>query len=164
MIFITVGTHEQPFDRLLKYVDRYIDETHTKETIICQSGYSTYIPKNYKVEKFLSFERMQELITEARVVITHGGPSSFISALAKNKIPIVIPREKEFGEHVNDHQKVFCRKVCDEKGNILLAENYDQFKKLLKEYTIITKNKDSNFKPHNDIFCKKLDSLIGELK
>ena len=42
MIFITVGTHEQPFNRLLRYIDRYIDETKTKEWIICQSGYSDY--------------------------------------------------------------------------------------------------------------------------
>ena len=29
MIFVTVGTHEQPFDRLLKCIDKMIDDEKT---------------------------------------------------------------------------------------------------------------------------------------
>ena len=47
---------------------------------------------------------MNELVEKARIVITHGGPSSFLMVLQKGKIPIVVPRQKQFDEHVNDHQ------------------------------------------------------------
>ena len=104
MIFITVGTHEQPFDRLLKCVDKMIDDGIIKEEIICQKGYSTYEPKNYMAEKLIPYEQMQENIKKARIVITHGGPASFLDPLKYGKIPVVVPRKKEFNEHVNDHQ------------------------------------------------------------
>ena len=45
MIFVTVGTHEQPFNRLIECVDNLKkDETITEEVVI-QTGYSTYEPK-----------------------------------------------------------------------------------------------------------------------
>ena len=163
MIFITVGTHEQPFNRLLRYMDRYIDETKTKEWIVCQSGYSTYIPKNYKTEKFTKFEQMQDYLESARIVITHGGPSSFIPVLAKGRIPIVVPREKIFNEHVNDHQKDFCRKVNEEKGQFILCTNYEEFRDALLNYEKRSKIMQSGFKPHNAEFCKELDNKIEEL-
>ena len=68
MIFITVGTHEQPFDRLLKGVDKMIDDGIIKEEVICQKGYSTYEPKNYIAEKLIPYEQMQENIRKARIV------------------------------------------------------------------------------------------------
>ncbi|MBO4860171.1 MAG: hypothetical protein J5530_01350, partial [Clostridia bacterium] len=40
----------------------------------------------------------------ARLVITHGGPSCYIDVLENGKIPIVVPRCHKFGEHVDDHQ------------------------------------------------------------
>ena len=50
MIFVTVGTHEQQFDRLIKYVD----ELNLPEEVIIQRGYSDYIPRNCRAEKLLS--------------------------------------------------------------------------------------------------------------
>ena len=46
MIFITVGTHEQPFDRLLKCIDKLVEEGKIKEEVVCQKGYTEYEPKN----------------------------------------------------------------------------------------------------------------------
>ena len=43
MIFVTVGTHEQQFNRLVEYMDRWAS-THEEEVII-QTGFSTYKPK-----------------------------------------------------------------------------------------------------------------------
>ena len=40
MIFVTVGTHEQPFNRLVKYMDEWAAEHD--EAVIIQTGYSTY--------------------------------------------------------------------------------------------------------------------------
>ena len=43
MIFVTVGTHEQSFNRLVKYMDEY-KKNNIDEDIIIQTGFSTYIP------------------------------------------------------------------------------------------------------------------------
>ena len=41
MIFVTVGTHEQPFNRLVKAVDDLVGNGTIKEDVIVQKGYST---------------------------------------------------------------------------------------------------------------------------
>ena len=38
MIFVTVGTHEQPFDRLIKELDTLIEKKVITETVIAQIG------------------------------------------------------------------------------------------------------------------------------
>ena len=46
----------------------------------------------------MSFDDMQKTLKEARIVITHGGPSSFIEALQFGKVPIVVPRREKYNE------------------------------------------------------------------
>ena len=105
MIFVTVGTHEQPFDRLVKKMDDLVAEGVIQEPVMIQTGYSTYEPKHCSFQKLLPYPEMERHIAEARIIITHGGPASFISALQVGKIPIVVPRKSDLNEHVNDHQK-----------------------------------------------------------
>ena len=62
MIFVTVGTHEQQFDRLLKEVDRLKKENLIQDEVFIQTGYSNYVPKYCKWEKIISFEKMNQLI------------------------------------------------------------------------------------------------------
>lgn len=109
MIFCTVGTHEDPFDRLLRALDALAGE----ERVVIQSGYSTYAPTRWAAEKMMPFDRVQALMAEARIVVTHGGPASIMQALAHGKVPVVVPRQAKFGEHVDDHQVRFARKIGD---------------------------------------------------
>ena len=71
-----------------------------KEEVVVQKGYTDYEPKNYKAKKLISYDEMRFNIENARIVVTHGGPASFIAPLSIGKIPIVVPRKKEFNEHV----------------------------------------------------------------
>ena len=54
---------------------------------------------------------------KADIIITHGGPATFMSAITNGKKPIVVPRQEKFGEHVNDHQVDFARNVAKMNGN-----------------------------------------------
>lgn len=45
MIFVTVGTHEQQFNRLITCVDEMKENGLIKEEVMIQTGFSTYIPK-----------------------------------------------------------------------------------------------------------------------
>ena len=95
-----VGTHEQQFDRLVRAVDTL--ETH--EQRIIQYGYSTYEPVSSEAHEFLSFDEVKRYIQDANVVITHSGTGSVMLALSLGKLPIVAPRYKKYGEHIDNHQ------------------------------------------------------------
>ena len=108
MIFVTVGTHEQPFNRLIQKIDELKKNGIIQEKVIMQTGFSTYEPKYCEWSKLLPYKDMVQNVADARIVITHGGPASFIMPLQVGKIPIVVPRQKKFEEHVNDHQVEFA--------------------------------------------------------
>lgn len=131
MIFVTVGTHEQPFNRLIKEVDRLVETGIIKDEVFIQTGYSTYEPKFCKWSSLISFDKMNELMQTSDIIITHGGPATFMSAIANGKKPIVVPRQEKYGEHVNDHQIDFCEKVNSRFNNIYLVNNTNELRKLL---------------------------------
>ena len=103
MIFVTVGTHEQQFNRLIKYMDNLKGNYKIDDEVVIQIGFCTYTPKYCRWSRLFSYDEMLKNIQEARIVITHGGPASFIMPLQYGKIPIVVPRQKQYGEHVNNH-------------------------------------------------------------
>ncbi len=161
MIFVTVGTHEQQFNRLIKFMDDWAT-VHDEEVVI-QSGYSTYKPSKAKSNKIYAYDEMKSYVKDARVVITHGGPSSFIAPLQIGKIPIVVPRRKEFGEHVNNHQVDFCNIVAERKKNIIVVNDLSELGTIIDNYQKIADNMLSNFSSNNDKFCVKFADEIREL-
>lgn len=134
MIFVTVGTHEQPFDRLVRGVDELKRDGIIQEEVIVQTGYSTYCPTHCQWQRMFSYPQMCDHVTKARIVITHGGPSSMVMPLQAGKTPIVVPRQKRYGEHINDHQVAFTRRVARQMGMILLAEEVTQLAGLIQCY------------------------------
>lgn len=161
MIFVTVGTHEQQFNRLVKYMDQWALK-HDEEVII-QTGFSTYEPKNCKWQKLFTYQDMVRNIDKARIVLTHGGPSSFIMPLQIDKIPVVIPRKFEFNEHVNDHQVDFCKQVAQRQGNIIVVENISKLSDVLANYENLINQKTSKLKSNNAKFCKEFARLVNEI-
>ena len=164
MIFVTVGTHEQPFNRLVKKVDDLVAHGNIKEKVIIQTGFSTYNENHCEAHKMMSFDEMQQALKDARIVITHGGPSSFIEALQFGKVPIVVPRRQEYNEHVNDHQVDFTKLIEKRMNNIIPVYDIDQLSETIKNYEDIVKNKNtgesSNNREFNIRFEKIIDGLI----
>ena len=100
MIFVTVGTHIQPFNRLLESVDAL----PANQDRIIQYGASTYQLKNGSAHRFIEFDEVVSLMSRAEAVVSHGGVGSIVLALAVGQRPVVAPRLYRFGEHVDDHQ------------------------------------------------------------
>jgi len=161
MIFVTVGTHEQPFNRLVEYMDKWA-ESHD-EKVIMQTGFSTYEPKHCEWSKLYPFETMKKLVDDARIVVTHGGPSSFIMPLQVGKVPIVVPRVKELNEHVNDHQLVFAKAVAERQGNIIVVENIDELGDVIDNYDQKVSALKNELSSNNDRFCSEFEKLIDNL-
>lgn len=159
MIFVTVGTHEQQFNRLVEYMDEWA-HSHDEKVVI-QSGYSTYEPKHSEWSKFYPYQKMLEMVNNARIVITHGGPSSFIMPLQIGKTPIVVPRQYKYNEHVNDHQVKFCHQVEERLGNIIVVEDIEKLGRVVESYNEIKKNGKNT--SNNGRFCKELENIVGEM-
>lgn len=161
MIFVTVGTHEQPFNRLVKYIDSLKKDGTITEEVIIQTGYSTYEPKYCRWQKLFPYQEMIKLVDEARIVITHGGPSSFIMPLQIGKTPIVVPRRHEFNEHVNDHQVSFAKAVAERMGTIIVVEDMDKLGESITTYDEIIGGMESGLKSNNMKFCEELEKIVS---
>ena len=83
MIFVTVGTHEQPFNRLVKAVDELKRDGVITEDVIMQTGFSTYEPKYCQWSKLIPYQQMIKNVEDARIVITHGGDRDIIGSTKK---------------------------------------------------------------------------------
>lgn len=163
MIFVTVGTHEQAFDRLIEYIDRLKENEVIQENVVIQTGYSTYEPKYCKWQKLFPYQEMIKLVDEARIIITHGGPSSFIMPLQIGKTPIVVPRRLELNEHVNDHQVAFSKAVAERMGTIIVVDKLEELEKTILNYDQIIKKMDNGLASNNAKFNADLSKIVDEM-
>lgn len=164
MIFVTVGTHEQPFNRLIDAVDVLRGTGVIDEPVIIQTGFSTYEPQHCEWHKLLPYSEMMEKVAEARIVITHGGPASFIMPLQIGKIPIVVPRQLQFNEHVNDHQVDFTKAVAERMGNIIPIYNIAGLSDVISQYDeIVMSMQNMNLSSNTGFFCAELEKIANKL-
>lgn len=83
MIFVTVGTHEQPFNRLIQKVDELKRDGIIKDDVVIQMGFSTYEPKHCQWSKLIPYQQMAKNVADARIVITYGGARDIIGSTKK---------------------------------------------------------------------------------
>ena len=166
MIFVTVGTHEQPFDRLVKAVDELRAAGIISEPVMIQTGFSNYEPKHCEWREFLPYTEMKSNVEKARIVISHGGPASFLMPLQFGKIPIVVPRQLKFDEHVNDHQMEFTEFVAKKQGNIIPVYDIQNLGEIIQSYNELISHMQnhetsSNNTHFNEEFSSVADSLFS---
>lgn len=162
MIFVTVGTHEQQFTRLVEYMDKWAG-SHDEE-VIMQIGYTPYEPVNCKWQKLYKQKEMDELNAQARIVVTHGGPSCYIEVLHLGKTPVVVPRRHELGEHIDNHQLEVGREFKKRYGGIILIEDIETLGESLDNYDSIVENMDrKGFVSHSMEFCNGLSKIVDGL-
>jgi beta-1,4-N-acetylglucosaminyltransferase len=128
MIFVSVGTHEAPFDRLL----RSVYALALDDQIVVQRGPSQVRSSGRVVEaEYLSFDEVVGHIRKARAVVMHAGVGSVMVALANGKRPIVMPRLHRFDEHVDDHQLELARRL-EAQGLVTLVEEIEALREALE--------------------------------
>ena len=140
-IFLSVGTQKFPFDRLVKMVDRAVNDHASIYTAYGQTGYSTYTPVSFKSKPFLQRDEFDSLIRDSDLIITHGGVSTIVTGLKYKKKIIVVPRLQKYGEHVDDHQKQICD-AFGEKGFVLTVNDGDDI------WEAIQKSEHFHFQPY----------------
>lgn len=110
LLLVTVGTDHHPFARLLEWVGRWA-AAHPTWQIEVQHG-ATPAPAYGRPFPFCEHEELQRLLAAADVVVTHGGPATITQARAAGHVPVVVPRQHALGEHVDDHQVLFARRLA----------------------------------------------------
>lgn len=163
MIFVTVGTHEQQFNRLIKEIDELKKQGKLQEDVFIQTGYSDYEPSCCEWKKLLPYSEMAEKIEKARIVVTHGGPSSFIAVLQAGKIPVVVPRKADFQEHVNNHQADFVKMVSERQKNIIPVYEVEKLGDVLAGYEEIVGKMPLQNQSNNKIFNEQLEAIVKKM-
>lgn len=163
MIFVTVGTHEQPFNRLVKAVDELKRDGVITEDVVIQTGFSTYEPEYCTWSKLIPYQDMLKNVEDARIVITHGGPASFIMPLQIGKTPIVVPRQHQFNEHVNDHQVEFARNVAERMKTIIPVEDISKLGEVITNYDQIVAGMGHGMSSNNEKFCNELEKIVSDI-
>lgn len=108
MIFICVGSRKYQFDRLLKKIDELVNEKKLSEKIFAQIGKSNYIPKHYQYVCYMSPTDFHQKLSDADLIISHGGTGALVNALKLGKKVIAVPRLAKYEEHIDDHQVQIC--------------------------------------------------------
>lgn len=113
MIFVTLGTHHQPFDRLLDALSEF-----DPDELVVQYGPGTPPQGVSQAAAYMPFDEMLRNFDAADGVITHAGVGSIICARRAGHVPLVVPRRHDRGEHVDDHQGELTR-ALEARGTVV---------------------------------------------
>lgn len=122
MILLTVGT-QLPFDRLVRAVDAIAASIETP--IYAQTGDGRYQPLHMDWSARLRPTQFDEHMRQARLLISHAGIGSILSAQRHGKPIILFPRRAQFGEHRNDHQLATTRTLANRTGVYIAYDEND---------------------------------------
>lgn len=123
-VLVVVGSDHHPFDRLMRWVELWLDEhPEQRDFFFVQSGASPIRPR-CATTQLLAPGALAEKLKAADMVVCHGGPGSVLDCWNNGILPVAVPRLRQFGEVVDDHQFDFCRQLDDE-GRVVMARSYD---------------------------------------
>jgi beta-1,4-N-acetylglucosaminyltransferase len=97
-IFVTVGTREEPFARLMRAVEDLKKEGTIKEDVIVQAGATKYSSDCLEIFDFCAPEKIEELIKNAKYVITQESAGIGTICLKYQTRFLVMPRDFSCGE------------------------------------------------------------------
>ena len=138
MILVILGTQDKEFPRLLRAIEKEIENGVIQEKVVVQAGQTKYSSPYMEIFDLLPAPEFEKLMDQADLIITHGGAGSILSAIKKGKKVIAAARLAKYKEHHNDHQKQIIGEFAS-LGYILELKDFNKLGKLIE--------KSKNFKP-----------------
>jgi len=123
----SVGTDHHPFPRFLEWVAAAEQQLGVEAMV--QRGATPELAGLTTVD-YLPAEDLLAAMDAADVVVCHGGPGTIAAAIRCGHTPIVIARDPLLGEHVDDHQQRYTRKLRA-GGSIELPADLPEFLSLV---------------------------------
>ena len=152
MIFVTLGTQDKPFKRLLDY----LENSDINDEIIVQNGFTEYESNKLKLFKYLDKDDFDNYLKKADLIICHAGVGTIVNCLKNDKKVLAVPRLSKYGEHQNDHQLQIANAYF-QKGYILVMNDNVDFDEKIAE---LRKFEPKKFVSNNEIFVNKLKKYI----
>ncbi len=123
-VLVTLGTDVHPFDRLVSWTERLIQEVPALDVTV-QHG-TTRSAAGADNVAMMDGGEFSEALAHSDLVISQGGPGGIFEARSAGRLPLVVPRRQELGEHVDNHQVIFTSMLAEQRI-IRLAEGEDDF-------------------------------------
>lgn len=123
MIFVTLGTTNNPFPRLsAEVLSLVVNHGYDYSDFIIQSGVTKFSDSFTNKSEFYEKNLFDYYLSRSEFVISHAGVGTVMSCLIKNKIVIACPRYNQLNEHVDDHQLEFCEAMKDNQYLLALTK------------------------------------------
>ncbi|HEU4811933.1 MAG TPA: glycosyltransferase [Nocardioides sp.] len=124
LIVVLLGTDHHPFDRLTRWAVE-LAEIDGADWFV-QHG-STALPGTLRGARILPWGILNDLLHSADAVVSHGGPGMIMDARNAGHRPIVVPRDPQLGEHVDNHQQLFTARMS-QAGLVASASTRDELR------------------------------------
>lgn len=158
VIFVTVGTHDQSFERLLAAMDELASEYD--ESVVAQVGHSEYEPERMEWFDFVSESEINDYYQDASVVVGHAGAGTILTALSYEKPLILMPRLEEEGEHLDDHQ-LELTDALRERNGIFVADTVGDLQGAIDDALDHSKTIDQSSGDLVEYFSDNLERMVG---
>lgn len=161
MIFVAVGNANQGFLRLLNAVEMLAGQGLFGSDQVCiQSGHNpSFVPQFCKKDDFLPMDQFVEFIRNADLIIAHAGAGTLLHILQAGKVPVVMPRRRQYGEHVDDHQVELVQVLVSE-GRVVPAHEPEDLPAAIAEARRCSKQ---SIQPPPSRMLELVDQAITEL-
>ena len=124
MIFLSLGTHEQPFERAARRVAELAREDRP---VLIQHGATPPAEDlpHVRWTEYVGYDEMRELIEDSAAFVCHAGVGSVLTALTLGVTPIVMARRPDLAEHIDDHQLLFTQMLGQRELAIVPGDDED---------------------------------------
>ncbi len=102
MIFVTVGSMF-PFDRLIRLMDDWT-AAHPGDDVLAQIGDGAFEPVHMRWTRRLHPRAFADTVRKSSLIVAHAGMGSVFTASEFDRPIVILPRNREAGEHTTDHQ------------------------------------------------------------
>jgi UDP-N-acetylglucosamine--N-acetylmuramyl-(pentapeptide) pyrophosphoryl-undecaprenol N-acetylglucosamine transferase len=113
-VVVTLGTQgNYPFRRAVEAVTRVLPQVAGADTeVLWQVASTDTSDLGIRARDRVQASELHQAIAEADVVICHAGVGSVLNALDRGKSPVLLPRSRAYGEHVDDHQWLIAEQLA----------------------------------------------------
>ena len=153
MIFVTLGTNDKQFTRLLDACEKAIEEKAIADRVVVQAGFTKYESKNMEIFDYMDRDQFSTFMNSADLVITHGGVGTIMTALKERKKILAAARLSEYHEHVNDHQ-IQLLSSFEKEGYLIYMHDLSDIKPYLEKV--------KSFKPK--MYQSNQEYFVNEIK
>lgn len=158
MIFVTLGTQDKSFDRLLAKLDELIEKGVICDEVIVQAGSTKYKSKYMQMVAFIAMDKFNAYVEACDFMITHAGVGTIMNGIDHGKKVLAVARRAKYGEHENDHQVEITEKF-EKLGYIVGCKEVADLEVKIK---LLTTFKVKRYTSNNIRFCERVATLIDE--